>query len=289
MKRSAVMISFPQKSWYLFGLLGMFWSLLGTGTVKAASETTPEKRWERVLPVLNEAPVPFPTFYSQSLNEDLLALNQSEMSGIAKSQPDTSRLNSKAEKREATNRYFHEQVTRLNAQTLRALEALNAPSHTVDYSAAANAVLKAAKQNPVTNLANTQARERGNEIGFCFGRALLVHYLLLKAGVPQHELAKVFTIGQLMVEGQLWRFHVGVLVRDFKHGFLVVDPLQERVLPYKEWIEINKNYDVKGSLSRARFYVTDPRKFLASYGAYHPAQLQDPALKEYFAALVRTL
>lgn len=218
-----------------------------------------------------------------------MALNERELSAIAKSLPALPSSIAKAKKREATNRYFFEQVKSLNAKTLEALEAGKAESAVADYTAIANRVLAEARKNPVTNLKNTYHRARGGEIGFCFGRALLVHYLLLEAGVPQRELAKIFTLGQLVVQGQLWKFHVGVLIRDSKSGFIVVDPLQDRVLPYKEWIEINKKYDVKGALSRARFYVTDPRKFLASYGRYHTDQLLDPALNDYFTDLLGTL
>lgn len=80
-----------------------------------------------------------------------------------------------------------------------------------------------------------------------------------------------------MVQKQLWRFHVAVMVR--QHGFLVIDPLQDKPLPYVEWVAITA-YDIKGRSSRARFfYATDPRKFLPAFGAYDVKQLEDPVLK----------
>jgi hypothetical protein len=116
-----------------------------------------------------------------------------------------------------------------------------------------------------------------------------VHHLLLKGGVPQADMAKLFIFGDLMVHAQIWKFHVAVMVRDSKDGFLVVDPLMEEPMPYLAWINATKKFEIKGDSSRARFYVTDPRKFLPAFGMYHRDQLDEPLLKKYFDELALTL
>src|SRR5690606_14822446 len=98
------------------------------------------------------------------------------------------------------------------------------------------------------------------------GRALLSHHLLIEAGVPAGDIAKIFTVGQLRFDGELWQYHVAILVRDSQHGFVVVDPLHAAPLPYPEWLDINQAYGIKHPLSRVRFYVTDARKFTPSTG-----------------------
>jgi hypothetical protein len=136
---------------------------------------------------------------------------------------------------------------------------------------------------------NPENYKEGGQVGFCFGRALYLHYLLLKSGVPQNELAKIFVLGELKFGDTFWRFHVALMVRDKAQGFLVVDPLVGEVIGYREWMEKNAAYDVKAPNGRSRFYVTDARKFMPAFGEYDAAQLKEPVLRKYFEGLVQSL
>lgn len=263
------------------------------GATKAASLSA----WAPYLEELNRPVSPENKLilpYSHAVDVDLLKLHDDEMRAIKRSWdegPSKEQRASKTATREAQNQFFHQKVTAFNAQTFVALEKA-AHSHAAakkDYHVLVERVLAEVGRNPVARLDQLANYDEGGQIGFCFGRALLIHHLLLKAGVDQGDLAKIFNFGQLMVGKQLWTFHVAVLIRDSVAGFLVVDPLQAKPLPYKEWIAINTQYDIKGRLSRARFYVTDPRKFLPAFGAYDARQLADPVLKTYFDDLARSL
>lgn len=224
------------------------------------------------------------------LDEDLLARYERELGDVKgaweKGHGALTPAVAKKE-RQAVNAFFHQEIQALNAPTLAALD--KAPKTTADHRKAADAALARVAANPVAKLESIQSYDQGGQVGYCFGRALLVHLFLRQAGVPQADIAKIFTVGELMVERQLWRFHVAVMVRDAAAGYLVVDPLQGKVLPYGEWVQANALYDIKGKLSRARFYVTDPRKFLPSFGAYDVKRFDEPALKRYFDDLGKSL
>jgi len=233
--------------------------------------------WTPLLATLNKSPsAPLPA--SQQLADDLSALNQAEMKAIKAKAPKGSR--------DVVNRFFHDEVTKLNDAALAPLKAPNAGK---DYGKLAEQALAKVAANPVAKVESTQSYDATGQVGYCFGRALLVHLFLLQAGVPQDDMLKIFNLGDLIVEKQPWKFHVAVLVKDAKAGWLAVDPLQGKAMPYEEWIAANKLYDVKKKLPRARFYTTDPRKFLPSFGMYDLKQLEDPVLKSYFADLAKSL
>lgn len=253
--------------------------------------------WAPVLKTLNQSDSGHQSLISPAtvkIEDDLINLNTMELNAIKNSwnqKPERKKTADKKLNRDQENKFFHREVGTLNATVFTTLERA-ANSHRAlkkDYTAIGARVLEDVQKNPVANIANVDAFEDGNQIGFCFGRALLVHDLLLQAGVKQEDLAKIFTIGQLEVQKQLWKFHVTVIVRDSQHGFLAIDPLQKEPVDYKKWIEANEAYDIKRPFSRARFYVADPRKFLPAPGAYTLEHLENPALKPYFQSLVKTL
>jgi hypothetical protein len=221
------------------------------------------------------------------LTTDLLLLNEQELSQI-----NSLWLNSaheglnKEELRKKENKFFYDHIEKLNNQVILQLEEIGKQNKsTKNYRDLADRISVAIEKNPIISSENARTFEHGDEIGFCFGRALLAHYLLLKNGVPESDILKIFTIGQLKVGYQYWHFHVAVMVKDPLSGFIVLDPLQEKTLDYKDWIAANHRYSVKYPLSRVRFYVTDPRKFMPANGMYAVEDLSHPVLKEYFFKL----
>jgi hypothetical protein len=196
-----------------------------------------------------------------------------------------------AKQRKQVNEFIHEGIRALNEAGLKKLRHDHdiLKKSLVDHRFIAEQVLSELKAHPTVNLRSAVNYDATGQIGFCFGRAMLAHYRLLKAGVPQSDMAKVFLFGDLVVDRQFWKFHVALILRDRRDGFVVVDPLFEKVLPLSEWIERTSQFEVKGKFSRARFYITDPRKFLPSFGMYHRDQLEDPHLRRYFDDLARHL
>jgi hypothetical protein len=255
-----------------------------------------EALWAPFLPTLLAPPVTTGLIspYALAADVDLPALNAKELGEIrAAWAVEKPKHKGAAPKvlRDKENEFFHARIQTLNDATIARLEgaAKSHASSKKDYRALAAEVLAKVAQNPVANLMSAERYDQGGQIGFCFGRALLVHLFLLQAGVPQDDVVKVFNLGQLRVERQLWSFHVTVMVRDSRDGFLAIDPLQSAPLPYREWLELNARYDIKGRFSRARFYATDPRKFLPAFGPYAVAQLEDPVIKRYFDDLARSV
>lgn len=256
-----------------------------------------DSSWATLLVPLNEegqAALPLLDPYSQSHTVELLELNQRELRSIHLEWEQINSQQSGAmtqELRDKNNEFYRAKINQLNAISREKLD-LAAKSHQdihFDYYELAAKIISETRQNPVANLASVKNYEQGGQIGFCFGRALLVHLLLRQAGVKQAHLAKIFNVGQLLVEKQLWQFHVAVMIRDSKAGYLVVDPMHSKPLAYQEWIAINSAYDIKGKYSRARFYITEARKFLPNYPDYSLTQLEDPALKPYFDDLFKSL
>lgn len=254
-----------------------------------------DSAWSPFLSNLNQVIIPQAGLvmpFTQGLEQDLLVLNKQEMSAINRElQPRRDQNLGKKLPREEVNQFFHDQINHLNEKAFSQLREA-AESHRSlkkDYRDLAALIQEQVRTNAVASLENYQRYDSTGQVGFCFGRALLIHHLLRKAGVAQVDMAKIFVIGQLMVAKQLWQFHVAVMVRDSAAGFIVIDPLQPKPLPYLDWIAATSQYDIKGRLSRARFYVTEPRKFLPSFGSYALPQLEDPILKKYFDDLALSL
>ena len=250
--------------------------------------------WSEYLPTLNQTPEIGSLISPEGvdLKVDLLALhakeNQKILDAIGKSID--SKIKGKARSRQVNDLYF-KKVSELNQQTLAGIDRA-AKSHQLlakNHRALAKDVLAQVHKNSVASLSASVNYDSSGQIGFCFGRALLVHHLLLSGGVPQADIAKIFVFGDLRVQNQFWKFHVAVMVRDATDGFLVVDPLMEEPMPYLAWIDVTKKFEIKGKSSRARFYVTDPRKFLPGFGSYHSDQLEEPLLKKYFDELALSL
>jgi hypothetical protein len=144
-------------------------------------------------------------------------------------------------------------------------------------------------RNPVAKVEAAAHYDRLGNIGFCFGRAALAHYLLLQNGVRPEHIAKIFIVGNLKYGSQIWEFHEATMVTGERGMWWVIDPLFEKMLSHVQWMERAKQFDVKSLEPQLRFYVTDARKFQPSFGMYRTDYFLQPELRRYFSALVRSL
>mgnify|MGYP001552327170 CR=1 FL=1 len=283
-------------AFYFLLLLGSLGCVTPAGNPSAPAEApTVVTSWAQAIELLNQDPQPHTLrpFYSASLEADLTAISTAADRNLKdlwqKQKPADSQM-SRRERRLQRNVWYHRQVQNWNEPLVKKLtEIPEAGSPISDHSRVAASVWEKVRENPVARLDNVRSYPQGNQVGYCFGRAMLVHLRLLQAGVPQKDIAKIFTLGDLLVGQELWRFHVAVMVRDPRFGFVVVDPLQNKVLAIGKWLDVNRDYGVKRPYSRVRFFVTDPRKFVPGLGRYDLEQLQNPALKPYFEDLAKTL
>ncbi|RYZ49998.1 MAG: hypothetical protein EOP07_23595, partial [Proteobacteria bacterium] len=272
------------KIMFIFAMIALPSGMGLFGKTKRDTQLNPSvSAWPAVLEVLNQNPsIPYSDISSDE-KSNILADYKNEMSTISNlwaSQADSKKDPRSMESKRLANAFFHEEISKLNAKTFVAFN----PSLSLakDFNSLAKSVLKNVQNNPVAKLEASQNYDPSGQLGFCFGRALLVHYELLKAGVKQQDIAKIFVAGQLRVAHQIWNFHVAVMVRDAKHGFIVIDPLYDEPMSLKAWSELVASYDMKGTLSRARFYSSDPRRFLPSGERYGMEQFENKYLKKYF-------
>jgi hypothetical protein len=244
---------------------------------------------EGLVQFLNQEPTK-QSAYPHKIEIDLAKLNTEEWKQIERSwngaqEPVLSE--SKSHRRERKNVFFQNEVRALNGALEQWIQDTKAGA--TSQLPLAKRILRGVAAHPITGMESVFTREHSGEIGFCFGRALFVHRELLKAGMAQQDLVKIFALGELSVDKQLWRFHVAVGIRDPKQGILMIDPLFPEVQSIAQWMREIEKFDIKFPYSRTRFYPTDPRKFLPSGGRYDKAQLNDPVFKKYFTALASSL
>lgn len=180
-------------------------------------------------------------------------------------------------------KFFHDAITEKN-KSIVPQGLTRGSNHRRDAEDALRFVMEKSVSAP-KNIANF---EEGDQIGFCFGRALMLHYLLLRAGVLPKDLAKIFAVGTFNVGDQFWRFHVAVMV-NAEEGLLIVDPLYGNVATLDEWTSNVSSLDINYPYPRARFYITDAKKFMPQAGVYDLSLMGTPALKAYFFALGREI
>lgn len=194
-------------------------------------------------------------------------------------------LEAKAMKAHVTeNQFVFEEIEKLNQHEIEKLD----HKLTIDYKDIAKNVLKAVESHPIAKSSMAAAYDQTGQVGFCFGRALLIHYYLLKAGVLPKDIFKVFALGDLFLGGTYWQFHVAVMIKSAGE-FLVVDPLYGEIAQVNDWMANVKSLEIKHPLSRARFYVTAPQKFIPKSGPYAPEAFDRAELSAYFFDLVKSL
>lgn len=139
--------------------------------------------------------------------------------------------------------------------------------------------------HPVVGSPGLSKYDPSFEVGFCFGRATYVHLELLDRGVPAHQIAKIFAIGNLRHRGRPWRFHVATMVQVRGGKWWVIDDLQREPLTVSDWMAAVNAMDLHPTTPTLRYYVTDPAKFQPASGAYDRKVLTEPLFGTYFEDL----
>ncbi|HXW52748.1 MAG TPA: hypothetical protein VEL47_01455 [Myxococcota bacterium] len=265
------------------GVMWVFWlSACAHVDQKSERRNNFTRIWRPIISFLNQDPGSFNTS-----SRDLPTVYREELAAIEEQwnkepQCKLDMMKNSLEKHE----FFFQQITKLNEDEIRNLERNNQTQRSV--SALLHQVLSAVESHPVASSKRAEHYDRDLQIGFCFGRALLVHYYLLKAGVPQKDILKVFALGDFNIAGQFWHFHVAVMVND-KGKWMVIDPLYGEPASYQDWVANVKSLEIKHPFSRARFYVSDPRRFMPASGNYSTESLLAGGLSRYFHDLGATL
>lgn len=243
--------------------------------LKSAALNPSNDVWTDVIKRLNEGDSP-----GEDVGVDLLKRNENELKAIA--------LACSEERPSLTNACHWSHVQELNQEMLRPFTQDDSPLNLKQITLAQN-IIDAVEANPVTSSQAVYDFEDGSQIGFCFGRALVIHHMLLKAGVKQEDMRKVFAVGELMFSNQMWNFHVAVMLRDAGGAWMVVDPLQQSPMPLSEWSAAVSSYDIKNPFPRVRYYIADVRKFVPGGGIYNREALAHVSLSAYFDKVAQTL
>ena len=110
------------------------------------------------------------------------------------------------------------------------------------------------------------------KIGYCFGRAYLAHMILLKMGLQQDSIRKVWAVGKMNsgTDHIMWDFHVATTAYVKDYGWMVLDTNFNQPLPLRDWFNKNLSESVDGNV---RLYVTDAKKFAITVGQYSSSEL----------------
>jgi hypothetical protein len=256
-----------------------FWLSACTHVIQKDDTTNRfEELWNPILLFLNQGPA-----MESRLSEDLSDRYLKELAHIETqwSKSDLEMTDSKKK-----HEFFHEHLAKLNSDEQIIFSIHNQKQES--RRALLTDILHRVESHPVTGSKRDTAYDNQLQIGFCFGRALLTHYYLRKAGVSQKDIMKVFALGDFKMAGQFWHFHVAVVVND--NGQLtVIDPLYGDPATIQDWMANVQSLEIKHPFSRARFYLTDPRKFMPTSGNYDTRSLQQDGLEQYFHDLALTL
>ncbi len=129
-------------------------------------------------------------------------------------------------------------------------------------------------------------------IGYCFGRAMYAHLMLLKLGLQKESILKVWAIGKAKTPEVTWDFHVATLTYTPEQGWIAIDPYFGHAMPAVQWMQ---NMSAMNINKRMRFYVTSPQKFSMGVGKYNPGQLglnleaEKDWYRNYFVHLLKSV
>lgn len=165
----------------------------------------------------------------------------------------------------------NEQVQKLNQELLQALDQYTPwPSGTraqgISWKQAQKMVSLVGDHSVLGTRSEDMYLRPGEQMGYCFGRAMYLHLLALKLGVQKDSIKKIWAVGPMSsgVNGVLWGYHVGLLVYSHE-GWLVLDANQLQVVKIENWVQKFSELSVD---QRIRFYVTEAEKFGLYAGKY---------------------
>jgi len=94
-------------------------------------------------------------------------------------------------------------------------------------------------------------------VGFCFGRATIVHMEALIRGMNPDSIRKIWIVGEM--QGG-WGHHVATMIKG-KDGWNVLDPNLGRVVTIEEWIKAYEPYKLKTAKQELMLFVSRADRF----------------------------
>lgn len=156
-------------------------------------------------------------------------------------------------------------------KVLKSLDEYAVPTSQGITADEARAVLKLVHNHPVAGIPAMEIYDpikpnKQRSHGFCFGRADLVFWELLKMQVPKSSILKLFQIGSINGDptmGRAWSNHIVTIVRAKTGGWFAIDPLYNEVMTPEQWYLKNVSFTANG---RTMLYVGSPHRMYAQGG-----------------------
>ena len=171
----------------------------------------------------------------------------------------------------------NEEIAERNAKDLSAFQNAVPPltknrAHAISYKALSR-VLKILKgEKYFANQAEANYEREVCNIGYCFGRASFIHFILLKMGLQKESVRKIWLLGKHQLLGQEfeWDNHVATVVYTKEKGWVVVDSMYEKPQRLQDWAASQLSHSTD---ERARIYITTADKFSVDLGRYDRVNL----------------
>jgi hypothetical protein len=154
---------------------------------------------------------------------------------------------------------------------LKSLDEYAVPSSQGITADQARLILKLVHNHPVAGIPAMEIYDpikpnKQRTHGFCFGRADLVFWELLKLEVPKSSILKLFQIGSINGDptmGRAWSNHIVTIVRAKTGGWYAIDPFYNEIMTPAQWYQKNVNFTSNG---RTMLYIGSPHRMYAQGG-----------------------
>ena len=130
---------------------------------------------------------------------------------------------------------------------------------------------------------------KDSNLGYCYGRSLMVHLFLTWLEIPQEHIFKVLHSGNLQFGSQSWNYHIATVVWTPTLGFVVIDPLFEKALPIRIWVKRNQQFMRNKYMTDSLFHFVEGRHYNFYESKYRLDLLKLGEVKRYFSDLGRDL
>ncbi len=255
----------------------IFFSIVYISTGHAIEVSAQKSAWTGFLSQLNSDLDPSP---QNKVNIDLLKFYKEELSSITTEWAKQNNEKTSKTYSEKKNVFFMKAVEQKNKDEFFDLQkSAGAVSADID-EAFMQSVLDDATAYRFFDQTKTVPTTAEIAIGFCFYKALMVHYFLLQRGVAPKHIKKIFAVGPLAYQPLVWKFHVAVAVQS-KGKTWVIDPLVKKLSTVEDWQKELQKFSAEKPYPRLRFYATEPQKFLPNSKEYTWELIDHKKTKKY--------
>ncbi len=266
-------------------VLLVFVMLAGVPLGVARTTTAAPSEWTAIVGRLNEHLEQPPS--NSSVSKDLLKLYKGELKLIQDAWV-AQKIEKDREYNKKKNTFYMNAIDQKNNESFVEVQKTATVSSATIDEAFMQSILDDATAYSFIDRTQPTTTEAEIAIGFCFYKALMVHYFLLQRGVAPKNIRKVFAVGPLVYQPLVWKFHVAVAVQ--ANGKVwVIDPLVKRLASLEEWKTALQNFSAEKPFPRLRFFVTEPQKFLPNSNEYSLELIEHKKTKKYNPAFLKYL